>query len=168
MWINYKQLVPQLLLYIRCILELCFYETKSYEYMTFFCNERDAYKLCACIQDSPRYVSVHYRDVCGTLMRHQLCANNITIHNTSHCLHDNVPWPVCTHYTVWWSVPAYPSIVHCVWLIAVRNTPCNFVTTMLQLHSRVNSFPLLHVLYRGGNRIRFSYLMPHTHNGRVN
>lgn len=29
----------------------------------------------------------------ATLMWHQLCANNITIHNTSHCLHNNASWP---------------------------------------------------------------------------
>lgn len=43
-------------------------------------------------------VAVHYRGVRTTLMRHQLCANNITIHNTSHCLHDNVQWSVCPHH----------------------------------------------------------------------
>lgn len=106
-----------------------------------FCDERNAYKLCAYIQDSPQYVSVHYRDVCGTLMWHQLCANNITIHNTLHYLHDNVPWPVCIHYCV--------------------------VIGRISFYCVYCMYCMYYVLYRGDNQIKFSYLMPHTHNGRV-
>lgn len=55
----------------------------------------------------------------------------------------------CVPLPLWRSEPAYPSIVRRVWLIAARNTLCNFATTMLQLQSHVNSFPLLHGLCRG-------------------
>lgn len=71
-----------------------FYETSVQWICRIPWDKLDAYKWNAGALDFWRYASVHYRDVRATLMRHQLRANNITIHNTSHCLHDNAPWPV--------------------------------------------------------------------------
>ena len=65
---------------------------------------------------------------------------------------------LCVPLPLWRSEPAYPSIVRRVWLIAARNTLCNFPTTMLQLQLHVNSFPLLHRLCRGES-IFVSYLL---------